>query len=208
MKRLKNLALIPGMIVMAGLLSCSKDDGDSASGVEITFDGKTYTMVAGRSEDYGPSNPADDSSSDTHYNFDLTVADAAFVQVTDTDGDIEFRAGSDMTFGVYVELFSPGTSAFQVGTFNFVDGEQSEVLSSIEGKFFFSAAEVFMPTGGVDSDGDPEFNEYEATGGTVTVTGSAPTDFVITYNLQFAGGKTLTGTYSGDFVFSDENDAG
>ena len=191
---------------MAGLLSCSKDDGDSASGVEITFDGKTYTMVAGRSEDYGSSNPADDSNSDTHYNFDLTIADAAFVQITDTDGDIEFRAGDDITFGVYVELFSPTTASFQVGTFNFI--ANADALASIEGKFWFSAAEVFIPTGGVDSDGDPSFDEYEATGGTVTVTGSGPTDFVITYNLQFSGGKTLTGTYSGDFVFSDETDAG
>lgn len=191
---------------MAGLLSCSKDDGDTASGAEITFDGKTYTIVEGRSENYGASDPADDSNSDSHYNYDLTLADVAFKEITDSDGDIEFTA-DDATFGVYVELFSPGTSAFQVGTFNFIGGDQSEMLSSIEGKFFFSAAEVFIPTGGVDSDGDPAFDEFEATGGSVTVTGSAPKDFVITYDLQFTGGKTLTGTYSGDFVFSDETDA-
>ncbi|MEP5610839.1 MAG: hypothetical protein ABJP45_01255 [Cyclobacteriaceae bacterium] len=205
MKRFKNVALIPGMIVMAGLLSCSKDDSGTTSTNVITFNGEAFTMVAGRSQDYGPSDPVDNNLS--HYNYDLTISDAAFVVETDADGDTGFEPGTDFGIVVYVELFSPGVSTFQVGTFNFIDGEQAEVqLSLIEGNFFFSAAEVFMPAGGLDSDGDPLLNEYEATGGTVTVTGSAPTDFVVTYNLQLTGGMTLTGTYSGDFVFSNEND--
>lgn len=200
------LTLTLGVAVISFLSSCSSDDSDELGANQITFDGNTYTMVGGLVEDYGAGSPADNATSDTHYNYDFTVADAEFVQFTDDFGDIEFRA-NDATFGVYVELFSPTTTSFDVGTFTFIDGDQSEVLTSIDGKYFFSAAEAYIPTGGVDSDGDPEFDEFEVTGGTVTVSGSGPTDFTITYDLQFAGGKTLSGSYNGSFVFSDETDA-
>ncbi len=206
MKHLKMLALTLGVAVISFLSSCSSDDSDELGANQITFDGKTYTMVGGLVEDYGAGSPADNATTDTHYNYDFTVADAAFQQTTDVDGDIEFRA-SDATFGIYVELFSPTTSSFEVGTFNFISESQSDVLTSIQGNHFFSAAEAYIPTGGVDSDGDPEFDEFEATGGTVTVSGNGPTGFTITYDLQFAGGKTLTGSYNAGFVFSDETDA-
>ncbi len=203
MKNLKTLTLVLGAIVLFS--SCSSDDSDDLGDNQITFDGKTYTMVGGVVEDYGAGSPADDGTSDTHYNYDFTIADVAFQQTTDSDGDIEYRA-NDLTFGVYVELYSPTTASFAVGTFNFISDAQSDVLASIDGNYFFSSAEAFIPTGTVDSDGDPNFDEFEATGGTVTVSGSGPTAFTITYDLQFAGGKTLTGTYNGSFVFSDETE--
>ncbi len=205
MKYSKMLTLALGVIVISFLSSCSKDDSDDLVTNQISFDGKTYTMVGGLIEDYGSGSPADNSNSDTHYNYDFTIADVAFQQFTDEFDDIEYNA-TNATFGVYVELFSPTTTSFEVGTFSFITESQSDILASIEGNYFFSAAEAYIPTGTVDADGDPVYTEFEATGGTVTVSGSGPTNFTITYDLQFSGGKTLTGTYNASFIFSDETE--
>lgn len=205
MKNLKAIALILGVGVISILSSCSSDDSGDVVNNVITFDGNTYTMVAGVVEDYGAFNPEDDAETDSHYNYDFTIADAAFVMEVDEFNDVEYEAPG-ATFGVYVELFSSGASDFQTGTFTFIGHEESDAGAGA-GTSFFSAAEAYIPTGGTDSDGDPEFIEHEATGGSVTVSGSGPTDFTITYNLQFSGGRTLTGTYNAGFVFSDETDA-
>ena len=206
MKNLTSLTLILGITVGTFLSSCSSDDSDpTVGGGSITFDGTARNLVDGLVADYGPARPSDESTSDTHYNFDFTIVDVQFQQVTE-DGETYYSA-QNANFGVYVELFSPGTSGFQAGTFNFVEEDpvtEDPSLADIDGKSFFTYADVYIGTGATDSDGDPIFEEHSATGGSVVVTGSGQTNYTLTYNLQFSGGRTLVGSYAGSFKYEDE----
>ncbi|MEP5610838.1 MAG: hypothetical protein ABJP45_01250 [Cyclobacteriaceae bacterium] len=205
MKRFKNVALIPGMIVMLGLLSCSKDDGDTVSaGSDIVFDGKTYAMVDGLISDYGSYEPLDGEGTATHYNFDFDIVDAALVTITDSDGDTYQGAGDATTIHVYVELFAPSTTSFSAGTYEYVNDETA-TPADIAGKFVFFSGEVELDSDGVEN-GDLDGPEYEINGGTVTITGTNKDDFAITFNVTTSGGKTLTGSYSGEFDFQDDTD--
>ena len=191
MKILKISTLFFLSVLIGGVMSCSSDDDDNGSANAFTFDGISYTMVDGVVEDYGASAPSISGGDDSHYNFDFTISDDVM-----TPSGAYF--GSETTFAVYVELFAPSTTEFQTGTFNYMDGETSDALD-INGQFFFSAAEVIVVSGVVD--GSVNGTEYQVTGGSVTVSGSSATSYIVEYDLNIAGGKTLTGTYSAGFQF-------
>jgi len=189
---------------MVGLLSCSKDDGDDVSaGSDIVFDGKTYAMVDGLISDYGSYEPIDGGSPDTHYNYDFDIIDAELVTITESDGSTYQGPAANTTIHVYVELFSPGTSTFNAGTFTYMS-DDAATAADIAGKFFFFGGEVELDTDGVEN-GDLDGPEYEINGGTVTVTGTNKDDFALTFDVTTSGGKTLTGSYSGDFEFQVDN---
>ena len=206
MKNLRKLVFIPGMIAIAGIMSCSKDDAAETVATEndMVFDGKTYTVVDGLISDYGSYEPLDGGSTDTHYNYDFDVVDAPLVTITD-DGETYLGAGDGTTFHVYIELFSPGTSAFQAGTFSYMNEDGNPTAADIEGKFFFFAGEVELDSDGVEN-GDLDGPEYEINGGTVTVTGTSASNYSISFDVTTSGGKTLTGSYSGTFRFEDQTD--
>ncbi len=204
MKRLKSMVLIPGIVAMIYLTSCSSDDSGGGDALNvITFDGTAYTMVAGLVEDYGSGEPINDLGDATHYNFDFTIIDDEIVTITTPD-ETYLGAGPDATIGIYIELFSPGTSGFQAGTFNFVEYD-GVTQSDIAGEYFFFGGEVELDSDGTEN-GDFDGDEFEITGGSVTVVGSGTTEWTITYNLQVSGGRTVVGTYTGPFTYSDNRD--
>lgn len=195
MKNVLNLKLI-AMLAIAGafLMACSDDDDDDDdNGTSITFDGTNYTIADGTIEDYGAYNPLDEAS---HYNYDFHFSDKAFIEYTE-EGYTYWEADTTSTFYIYAELFSPGTSAFQTGTFEYMDSE-GLTQSDIDGKFFFY--DVYVGTRSGDT-----FMDYDATSGTVTVSGSG-TNYKIEFDVTFTGGKKLTGTYEGSFKYSDSSE--
>lgn len=202
MKLLKSSALILGVIVGTSLISCSDDDTETQNGEnQISLDNQTYTLTDGIIQDYGSETPFDQTTDDSHYNFDFIVLDSDVVEIQD-DGDTYIGAGPETTILVYIELFSPGATGFQAGTFNYFD-ESTTTQSDVDGEFFFTYGEVETDTDGVVN-GDLDGPEYEVIGGSVTVVGSGTTDYTITFDLTLTGNRTLTGTYSGDFTYFDE----
>jgi len=205
MKKIKLLGTLFLCISLSVLTSCSDDDegngsaGTSASSSKITFDGTDYNMSAGLVSDYGPIGVG----VPTHYNFDFAITDDNLVQFTDTSvNETYYVPGSAATISVYLELFSPDTTGFKVGTFTYMDGSNLD-SAAVSGRYFFTEGEVELDSNGVvmgDFDGD----EFEVTGGAVVVSGTGPTNYTISYNLQTERGKTVTGTYKGPFIYEDQ----
>lgn len=193
---MKRLCLPPYLILAAFFLlflcSCSKDEDEPKNELNVlTFDGTPYTMVDGIVEDYGHGFLFDNGSS-PHYNFDFSVFDGEVTLIENGYTSI------GVSLEVYIELFAPGES-FTAGTFSFVN-EDTATESDVVGKYIFADASVtVVPDSGSDVD-------YEAVGGSVTVSGSGTTDYTIEFDLQLEGGTSLTGTYSGDFQYSDERE--
>ena len=177
------------------IISCSKDDDDDddANNNTVVYDGTSYTMVDGLVSDYGSYDPIDLGTA-SHYNIDFAIVDAVLVQVT--EGDYTYwNPGENTTIWAYAELFSSGTASFQTGTFVFIDYDTA-TAESIEGKIFFTDVEVGVISGTSEL-------EFEATAGTVTVSGSG-TNYTISFDITLENGKKLTGGYSGVFKFEDE----
>lgn len=184
--------LILTVLLLIFLGSCSKDEDEPKEAQNaLTFDGVSYTMVDGIVEDYGHGFLFDNGSS-PHYNYDFSLF----------DGEVTLIEGGYTSVGVsievYAELFAPGEE-FSAGTFSYVD-EETATESDVEGKYIFADASVtIVPDTGSDVD-------YEAVGGSITVSGSGTTDYTIEFDLQLEGGTSLTGTYSGKFQYSDERE--
>lgn len=201
MQKLKSMTLILGMISVSLILSCSSDESVDLTN-QITFDGNVYIMTSGLVSDYGAYAPLDNNTGqESHYNFDFVILDAPLEQLQD-GSDTFIGPSASTTIVIYIELFSPGTSTFQAGTFNYID-EDNATQADIDGEFFFSYGEIELDTDGVVN-GDLDGPEYELTGGSVVVEGSGNTDYTITYNLTTTGGRSLSGTYTGEFTYSDE----
>lgn len=190
MKSIFNLKFIVLLaIASAFLMSCEKDDDDDDGGSNsIVFDGTSYSIKDGLISDYG--------AYDTHWNYDFVLVNAALTEVTE-DGYTYFDA-PEATFYVYAELFSPGTSSFQTGTFQYMSYDAS--AEDVDGKYYFYDVTV----GTRNADGTNEM-DYEATAGTVKVTGSG-SNYTIEFDVTVEGGKTVKGSYSGTFKTEDETE--
>ncbi len=204
-------------ILAVGLMtiqtSCSDDDGGTtttaggsgtgtggSSGTgngTISFDGTDYTMKAGLIVDYGAA--AIVSNTETHYNYDFYVADETFKQFADPAFGPYYGYGPTTTIGIYLELFSPDTTGFSTGTFNFVDGS-SLTSSNTAGQRFFSYAYATLDSNG-NTDGDLDGPETPFTGGSVIVSSTGNNNYTINYNLTAAGGKNLSGSFTGSFIY-------
>jgi hypothetical protein len=198
MKTLFNLKYVL-LLAFASLfiVACEKDDDDDDDNGNntIVFDGTSYTIVDGLVEDYGEYDPIE-SGEYTHWNYDFSLLDVEFTQETE-EGYTYWDAPESASFFAYAELFSPGTTSFQAGTFEFIEYD-SATPENIDGKFFFN--EAYM---GIKVDGDE--TGFEATAGTVKVSGSG-SNWTIEFDLTLEGGKTAKGSYSGTFKMEDESE--
>jgi hypothetical protein len=195
MEKLLNLRfLLVLALASVVFISCEKDDDDDDDGGNnsLTFDGTSYEIKDGMVENYGAYSPMSEQS---HWNYDFYVVDQPLVQVTEGD-DTYWDVEAETYLYIYSELFSPGTSSFQTGTFTYMDYEGT-TQADIEGKYFFFNAEV-----AIESDGDDM--GYDAIGGTIKVSGS-DYNYTIEYDLQLEGGKTAVGSYSGTFKYEDDS---
>lgn len=211
MKKLKTITAFTAIFALLLFTACSDDDDDSttnsggntapASSSAISFDSKSYNMLSGLILDYGSASVLD-STLESHYNMDFYMLDGTLTLVQDSINDDEYIASNNSTILVYVELFSPDTTSFKTGTFTFID-EDSVTVSSTSGKYFFTYGEVELDNDGVVN-GDFDGPEFDLVGGSVVVSGTPPSSYTLNYNLQVEGGRTLTGTYNGSFIYRDD----
>ena len=211
MKLLKLCTAILAIGLITIQTSCSDDDGattttaggsgtgggaGTGSGT-ISFDGTDYTMKAGLVIDYGATDIVGNTK--THYNYDFYVADETLKQFADSANGPYYGYGPTTSIGIYLELFSPDTTGFSTGTFNFVDGN-SRTSANTGGQRFFSYAYATLDSNG-NTDGDLDGPETQFTGGAVIVSSTGTNNYTINYSLTAAGGKNLSGSYTGSFIY-------
>lgn len=168
----------------------------------FVYNGKPFRIADGLIEDYGVASPLGSAIS-SFYNYDFSVSDGTFLpEMNGDDIDYELDA-AQATFLFSVELFSPGISGFQDGTYQFLD-ENNATQTSISGKFFFFDAEVNLDG---NSDGDLEDDADEislsVTSGTVTVSSSGM-NYTLAVDVTLSNGEKLVGNYTGIFKYDDE----
>lgn len=175
---MKKLSLYAAVFGLLSLASCKDDEGGTPITNNVRFNDQTYAMKTGVFTDYG--------AGGIHYNIDFLLIDRS-------EAEIRAMAGGEYLL-LYTELFSPSTNAFETGTFEYYDGTDPE------GKYYFEYAYIEK----YDTDTETSVFEYEATGGTVTVSGGTNNEYTITYDLTMEGGRRLTGSFRGTFLDGDE----
>lgn len=184
------LLLLTGVFFVACEEEEEKDDEKNI----ITYDGLSYTMKDGVLEDYGSGSPHVEN---THYNYNVVIADAPLKLITGNDGETHWRFGDGSTFGIDIELYSPGTNSFNTGTFNYLDWyDDGLTQADFDGKYFFADGSVFFISGNTQS-------VYLVTSGTIKVSGSS-LDYSIEFDLIINNGKAIKGNYSGSFKYDDK----
>ncbi|WP_114777341.1 hypothetical protein [Botryobacter ruber] len=200
------------LLLLCALLafSCKEDkEEDPAPDTtnQLEYNGQKYTFKSGLVEDYGPLSVF--GTTNTHHNYDFTILDGTFTKQADNS---YAPTSASSTVMVFAELFSPGTAGFTTGTFTHIaptdndddDLNDTELESKYKNKAYFNYALVF-----IDSNNNKTLEQTDiiliATGGTIKVSGSAANP-TLEYNLTLHDGKTLTGSYTGGFTYSDETD--
>ncbi len=192
--------------VMTGIVEIEEmeDMEDPSEENTLVYNNTNYTIKDGGIEDYGAFPPLDNGIT-SHYNFDFYIFDADFTIVTEGE-DIYWEAPPDATFGFYAELFSPGIGGFQTGAFQFMDLSNAN-QSSINGKYFFDYADVYIDSRGFfDENGEERDNfqvEQEVVGGTITVSGSG-LNYTLNVDVTLQNGQRLQGSCSLTFEYIDE----
>jgi hypothetical protein len=169
-------------------VSCGDDDDDVAPlSNQLEYENTRYDLDLAFSVDYGPFGFIDDN--ETHYAQEFVLFDT----IGSTQAS---RIALDLV------LLSSGTSAFQTGTFDFADLSNETSASVVEGKY--RDKNIFLESAFLkDVNNDGEFDENTETfmisGGTVKITGTAPT-YVLDCDLVLEGGKTVKAQYAGEFI--------
>jgi hypothetical protein len=179
------------------------------AGTPFTFNDVTYSLVDGLIEDYGSLDVLFEGNPDSHYNYDFNVIDDEFELVS--AGGETFYDADEFNIVLYAELFSPGTSGFQPGTFEFMllDGM---TIEDVEDKFIFEIFELLI----VRDRENEEADLYFGTGGTISVIENSDLNYTLTYDLtvqqvdldlgEFIPNteQNISLTYTGDFNLSNE----
>ena len=162
----------------------------------VSYDGTPYAV------DFGLL--YDQSQLDNHVKITFGLTDGKYLPYLVPAGyfrDLTIWDPSEASIEVLATLYSPGTATFQTGTFEVQ--EVSDINdSSLADSYFITAAYV-----AVDTDGNKELIKSErinVTGGTIKVDGERP-NYKVTYNLKLEDGGTLQGTYSGEYLDTDED---
>ena len=188
-------------LVLLIIGGCAGDNDDAVTPTtanQVTYGNTPYSLANGLANDYRT------IDSDNHYNIDFSVSDGLFIPFLVDLGTgilVQLWNVSDGTIEIHAELYSPGPGAFKNGTFNYTSLPESEIEDpSLVGEYFFQDAYV-----AIDTDGDQDLGEDEeiaVTGGTIQVSGTSP-EYNLVYNLTLADGKTLRGSFSGEFAVDE-----
>ncbi len=179
------------LFVSLGLAACKEDEPEPAPAPatvitnSVEVDGKAYKFVDGLVFDYGPFFLG---SRYTHYNYDIAIVNA---EIDLEDETYDYTKASAV---LWIDLFSPGTTGFKTGTFQYID-KASMTESNTYTKYFFN----FAFFGALQKDG---YIYLEATGGTVKVSGT-PHNYTLEYDLMLSNGKPLKGSYKSTFKYAD-----
>ena len=183
-------------LIIIVLTCCSDDQTEQASNDNtLVYGEQSYPMDAGMFRI--------DGGTENHYHVDIATTDGSitptYVNVGNLVIPIWRPLGEKVEF--WAEMYSAGTTSFTTGTFEFSTTTEQEVDDpSLKDISFFNEAYV-----GFDADGDNVVREEEeimVSGGTITVKGSYP-DYEILFDLQLENGRSVTGSYSGEFTVID-----
>jgi len=194
MKKLLRLSVF-ALAAMFVFSSCNKDDDDNGNGNgngggnnssgELTYDGQKFDLKSGLIEDY--------RSDGFHYNWDFSMVNTKFVQVTDSFDTYYEPDTIGIRSFTYFELFSAGTNEFRAGTFNY-----DTTFSIPTDKNYFNYAELFLD---LNENGTIDFGTeyFSVTGGSVTVTKNSESNYKLEFDVKLNNGKSASGNYSGPF---------
>jgi hypothetical protein len=196
------------LVLSIGFLavSCDKDkdnnpnpNGPGATNTE--YNGVKYAIKNGFYQNGGAMDYYfdDEAAHKTHYNYTMVLTDGNPVI---KDGKAESM--NDGKILIVPTLLSPGTTGFKTGTFEFAKDwvtdmtvmDEAAYDAKYKNKYFVPLAMVFT-----DTDGDKNWEEENGvavTEGTFKVSGTAP-NYTTEYDLKLTGGKTLKGSFSGNF---------
>ena len=184
-KQLKSLSRIPGMMVIAFLMSCSNDDGASLTNM-LFFEGTNYHIVDGFVHDFGVRDVYSTVTDQKFYQLDFRLFDGE----VSAQGNA-WTTSREVSFEVHLKLYSPEGSSFQYGTFNFVDRSALEA-SDVEDNLVFSDASVTVGT---------NYIVRNVVGGSVEVSDLGDNRYSVWLNLQVEGDRLLTGRYTGNIQY-------
>lgn len=177
---------------------------------ELTFDGTSYTFTGGWIEDYGNFNPFTEDGDDnflTHYNYDFTIVDDEIELIT--EGTFTYYEAKDPTIDLYVTLFAPNASAFEAGTYEYMNLE-GLTEEDVKDKFFFDILSLDINPNSEDG------RFFDVISGNVIVVENSNFNYTLTYNVvvkevdedteELIDGseQTVSFSYTGDFLYSDE----
>ena len=189
----KNLMLIL-LAIIVGFTSCEPGSDNSPDNI-VEYNSTKYTISKGAFLDDGPYNYY--GSTNTHYDHLFYTTDGTFTynasgELTDAKGNIAISA--------YLSSF--GASSFKTGIYTFIsdanDGSLSatQLKSKYENKSFFYEAGIAL--GSSINSSLANIIPINVTSGTIKVEGTKP-NYTLTYDLVLVGGKTVKGSYTGEF---------
>lgn len=189
----RNFTLLIAVVLIASVFTgCKKDNGDdeldTGSNNQLEYNGTKYPLKTGFVTNYG--------ADENHINYDFIMVDGAL----GSEGEIENASAA-----IYLELFSAGTTAFKMGTYQFITVSDDDDYGDAKflNKNFFADAEIAIDKNGNKQIDDNEF--ISVVGGTVTVSGT-PHKYTVEFDLSLEDNKKAKGKFAGDFTYFDEDD--
>jgi hypothetical protein len=183
--------LIFTFILFATFLSCSSDDSSDNNANGISVDGSNYIITDAKAVDNF------NFFSETHSEYNFVLASSE-IEITAIPGTLFGFETNNAKFALDLSIASLGTS-FQNGVYQY-----DENFGSDEPNFnFFDGLTIY-----IDGNQDGQYNNPQqdkilfATGGTVTVSGTAP-NYVLAFNVMLSNNQTLNYTYNQGFDYVD-----
>lgn len=187
------------------LASCIVSCDSSEDNMDIPITGQNNTLVHdGQSFGFDKGLLLNRGASGNHYNVDVKITDGVFTPVDIYIGTIPITYwyfGGD-TVRLDLELYAPGRTEFNTGTFNYTALSEDDIedVPNLANEFLFLDSEV-----GLDLNGDGEVDTetgselFAVTDGTITVEGNFP-DFRIAFDLELENGQSVNGNFQTEFA--------
>ena len=205
--------LLAASLLTSFFTSCSSDDETTPDDNEITnsitIGDDTFTFTEVEISDLGATNPFGFKRA-TAPKTELDELPIKIIPVSYSHYGYSFYIYDENDdFKVSFTLYSPGNTQFQTGTFEFVNEDDSESTSDIDGEYILTYGKCYDYTDTTST------SYYNITGGSVTITELDPTEdeesLQIQLNLTFDAlddynddvvsdqGTSYTFKYEGDF---------
>jgi hypothetical protein len=182
--------LIFNLLFASTILSCSSDS-DSNNSNQIAVGGANYSITDAKAVDNY------NLFSDTHAEFNFVLA-SSNINITAVPGSVFGFTTENAKFAMDLSIAAMGAT-FQNGVYQY-----DENFGIDEPNFnFFDGLTIY-----VDGNQDGEYNNpqqdkiFLTTGGTVTVSGTAP-NYVLAFNVTLSNGQNLNFTYNQGFDYVD-----
>lgn len=181
---MKNFKLLT-LALLSVMVACSDDDNQSPQN----------SGFAGVNLDINDAKAVDNYNlfSTSHAEYNFVMSDKAITVDASPGSYFGFEVADGAKFAIDVSIAAVG-STFTEGVYTF-----DENIDFEEPNFsFFDACDVYIDTNNNGILGDGGDFVYQAVGGTITVSGTAP-NFQLNFHVEMSNGDTLDFTYNGGF---------